>query len=39
MVDVGDKDITQRISIAAGEILMQPETLALIEKGNHKKAC
>ncbi len=37
MVDVGDKDITQRIAIAAGEIHMQPETLALIEKGNHKK--
>lgn len=37
MVDVGDKDITQRTAIAAGEIQMQPETLALIEKGNHKK--
>jgi len=37
MVDVGDKHSTQRIAIAAGEIHMQPETLALIEKGNHKK--
>ena len=37
MVDVGSKDATHRIAVAAGEIHMQPETLALIEQGNHKK--
>ncbi|NNJ92498.1 MAG: cyclic pyranopterin monophosphate synthase MoaC [Gammaproteobacteria bacterium] len=37
MVDVGDKDHTHRIAVAAGEIMMQPDTLALIEQGNHKK--
>lgn len=37
MVDVGDKDVTHRIAIACGEIHMQPETLELIAKGNHKK--
>ena len=37
MVDVGDKDHTHRLAIAAGEISMQPDTLALIEQGNHKK--
>ena len=37
MVDVGDKDITHRIALAAGDIHMQAETLALIEQGNHKK--
>jgi len=37
MVDVGNKDHTYRIAVAAGEILMQADTLALIEQGNHKK--
>jgi cyclic pyranopterin phosphate synthase len=37
MVDVGSKKSTHRVAVAAGEISMQPETLALIEKGNHKK--
>ena len=37
MVDVGAKDHTRRIAIAAGEIIMLQETLALIEQGNHKK--
>jgi len=37
MVDVGAKGHTSRIAIAAGEIIMLPETLALIEQGNHKK--
>jgi cyclic pyranopterin phosphate synthase len=37
MVDVGDKDVTQRIAVATGHILMQPATLALIERGDAKK--
>jgi len=37
MVDVGEKPATRRVAVAEGRILMQPETLALIEKGNHKK--
>jgi cyclic pyranopterin phosphate synthase len=37
MVDVGDKDLTKRIAIAGGEIMMQTDTLALIKQGNHKK--
>ena len=37
MVDVGAKAITHRIAIAEGRILMQAETLAMIEQGDHKK--
>lgn len=37
MVDVGDKQHTHRVAIAAGEINMLPETLALISSGTHKK--
>ncbi len=37
MVDVGDKAVTQRKAIAIGRIIMLPETLNLIEQGNHKK--
>lgn len=37
MVDVGAKSATRRIAIASGTILMQAETLALIEAGNAKK--
>lgn len=37
MVDVGDKAVTQRKAIATGRIIMLPETLKLIEHGNHKK--
>ncbi len=37
MVDIGDKAETHRIAIAAGSIRMQPETLALIRAGDHKK--
>ena len=37
MVDVGEKAITQRTAITEGFIEMQPETLALITKGEHKK--
>lgn len=37
MVDVGDKDITERIAIASGSIRMQAQTLAMIIEGGHKK--
>ena len=37
MVDVGHKDDTERIAIARGEIVMKPETLALIRDGQLKK--
>ena len=37
MVDIGDKQATARRAVAGGRIVMQPETLALIEQGGHKK--
>jgi len=37
MVDVGQKDVTQRTAIADGRIFMKPETLELIKQGTHKK--
>lgn len=37
MVDVGRKDDTQREAIARGRVLMQPDTLALIQEGGIKK--
>ena len=37
MVDVGDKDDTERVAVARGSVNMQPETLALIIEGNMKK--
>ncbi|MEI7844753.1 MAG: cyclic pyranopterin monophosphate synthase MoaC [Chloroflexota bacterium] len=37
MVDVGAKDDTERMAIAKGEIVMKPETLALIQAGAIKK--
>ena len=37
MVDVGDKEVTHRIAIASGYILMQPDTLKLIREGGHEK--
>ncbi|MDD5274033.1 MAG: cyclic pyranopterin monophosphate synthase MoaC [Methylovulum sp.] len=37
MVDVGDKAITQRVAVTEGYIDMQPETLALLVGGGHKK--
>ena len=37
MVDVTDKDVTQRIAVAEGSIVMAPETLQLIKQGGHKK--
>jgi cyclic pyranopterin phosphate synthase len=32
MVDVTGKPVTERVAIASGRVLMQPETLALIEQ-------
>jgi len=37
MVDVSDKDITERIAIACAQITMRPETLEMIKSGTHKK--
>lgn len=37
MVDVGAKAITERLAVARGAVVMQPETLQLIIEGNVKK--
>jgi len=37
MVDVGNKEITTRIARVEGAVVMQPETLAMILKGDAKK--
>src|SRR5258708_23752725 len=37
MVDVGHKQDTERIAVAAGEVIMQPATLRLIRDGAIKK--
>ena len=37
MVDVGDKNVTQRRAVAQGSIQMQAETLQRIIQGEHKK--
>ncbi|MBX3004460.1 MAG: cyclic pyranopterin monophosphate synthase MoaC [Anaerolineales bacterium] len=37
MVDVGDKSITERTAVAAGEVRMRPDTLALVRTGQLKK--
>ena len=37
MVDVSGKDATVRIAIAVGNVVMKPETLALIRSGDSKK--
>jgi cyclic pyranopterin monophosphate synthase len=37
MVDVGSKEITQRIAVAQGRISMLPATMALVTQGNAKK--
>lgn len=40
MVDVGDKPDSTRLAVAAGKIMMQPETLRLIrENGLKKRRC
>ncbi|MCL4103943.1 UNVERIFIED_CONTAM: hypothetical protein GTU68_034805 [Idotea baltica] len=37
MVDVGAKDITERVAVAGASIVMLAETLDLLEHGGHKK--
>lgn len=37
MVDVGEKNVTQRKAVAEGFIQMQADTLSLIVSGGHKK--
>ncbi len=37
MVDVSDKDVRHRVATAAGSVLMEPETMALIRDGGVKK--
>ena len=37
MVDVGDKDVTTRIAVAEGSVVMRPETVALIRSGDAPK--
>jgi cyclic pyranopterin phosphate synthase len=37
MVNVGAKEATQRLAVAEGEVLMRPETLALLRAGTLKK--
>jgi cyclic pyranopterin phosphate synthase len=37
MVDVGAKPETERLAVAAGEVVMQPETLRLIARGELAK--
>ncbi len=37
MVDVSEKDVTERVGIASGRISMQPETYDMIMEGRAKK--
>lgn len=37
MVDVSDKAITSRIAVAEAQVVMRPETLALVVEGRAKK--
>ncbi|RTL92467.1 cyclic pyranopterin monophosphate synthase MoaC [Ancylobacter rudongensis] len=37
MVDVADKQVTDRVAVAEGEVVMRAETLDLILSGNAKK--
>ena len=37
MVDVADKVVTRRVARAGGRIVMEPDTLALIARGDAKK--
>ena len=37
MVDIADKEASARRAVAAGRIVMQPQTLELIQQGKHKK--
>jgi cyclic pyranopterin phosphate synthase len=37
MVDVANKEVTHRVAVAEGRIVMQPATLKLLVEGGHKK--
>ena len=37
MVDVTNKNVTERVAVAEGAITMAPQTMALIKEGGHKK--
>lgn len=37
MVDVSDKPVTARVAVAAGQVVMSAETLALVTSGSAKK--
>jgi cyclic pyranopterin phosphate synthase len=37
MVDVSDKEVTNRTAVAEGCVVMRPETIALIRQGDSKK--
>jgi len=37
MVDISAKQITERVAVAVSEVVMQPETLQLIEENNMQK--
>ncbi len=37
MVDVGAKDVTDRVAVARGSVIMQPATLKLIREGGFQK--
>lgn len=37
MVDVSDKDVTERVASAEGSVLMRPETLRLVQEGALEK--
>ena len=37
MVDVGEKDETERVAVAAGRVVMRPETAELIRQGKAAK--
>lgn len=37
MVDIGDKEASQRIAVAGATVRMRPETLELLETGSHQK--
>ena len=37
MVDVSDKDTTERVALACATVRMLPETLKMIVEGSHKK--
>jgi cyclic pyranopterin phosphate synthase len=37
MVDISEKEDSERLAVAKGQVVMRPETLALIEAGSLKK--